>query len=79
MEMRVHVVEATKDDQTECWAAATHREDAIAAVQSQVHPDWRLVLTDRRLTRERVAELKMPRNNVRKLEADRKRRRGPRE
>jgi hypothetical protein len=61
LEMRVHLVEATKDDQTEYWAEATHREDAIAAVRSQVHPDWKLVLTERRLA------LTMRRNTVRKL------------
>jgi hypothetical protein len=61
--MRVHVVEATKDDQTDYWAAATHREDAIAAVRSQVHPDWKLVLTERRLV------LTIRRNIVRKLKA----------
>jgi hypothetical protein len=64
----VHVVEATKDGVTEYWAAATHREDAIAAVRSQVVQDWSLVLTERRLTREQFAELKMRRNSVRKLE-----------
>jgi hypothetical protein len=41
---------------------ARHRCDAVAAVRSQVHPDWSLVLTKRRLTRKQVAELKMLRN-----------------
>ena len=65
----VHVVEATKDGQTEYWAAATHRDDTVVAVLSQVYPDCDLVLTERRLTRKQRAELKMPRNSVRKLEA----------
>jgi hypothetical protein len=65
----VHVVEATKDGVTEYWAAATHRCDAVAAVSSQVDPDWSLVLTECRLTRGQFAELKMPHNSVRKLEA----------
>jgi hypothetical protein len=65
----VHVVEATKDGVTEYWAVTTHREDAVAAVRSQLHSDWYLVLTERRLTRKQRAELKMPQNSVRKLEA----------
>jgi hypothetical protein len=65
----VHVVETTKDGVTEYWAAATHRCDAVAAVRNQVQPDWSLVLTERRLTREQFVELKMRRNSVRKLEA----------
>ena len=33
----VHVVEATKDGQTEYWAAATHRDDTVVAVLSQFY------------------------------------------
>jgi hypothetical protein len=65
----IHVVMAMKDGVTEYWAVATHRDDAIAAIRSQVHPDWILVLTERRLTREQVVELKLRHNSVRKLEA----------
>jgi hypothetical protein len=65
----VHVVEATKDGQTEYWAAATHREDAITAVRCLVDPDWDLVVTERRLTRKKCAELKMRHNSARELEA----------
>jgi hypothetical protein len=63
------LVEAEKDGQTEYWAAATHRDDAIVAVGTQTGPDWKLVLTERRLTGKEAAKLKMGHNSVRKLNA----------
>jgi hypothetical protein len=64
-----HVVEARKGGQTEFWAAATHRDDALTAIASQTPPDWILVLTERCLTGEQAADLKMRHNSVRKLDA----------
>jgi hypothetical protein len=64
-----YVVEATTDGQIEYWAAAVHRDDALTLVLSQTPPDWNLVLTERRLTHEQAAELKMMHNTVLKLEA----------
>jgi hypothetical protein len=64
-----YVVEATKNGQTEYWAAATHRDDALAVVRTQTSPDWNLVLTTRCLMRKQAAELKMMHNTVLKLEA----------
>src|SRR6185437_2499340 len=62
-----HVVEATKDGQTEYWAVATHRDDALVVVGSQMSSDWNLVLTERFLTGKQVADLRLMHNSVRKL------------
>src|SRR5262245_26742914 len=43
-----HVVEATKNGETEYWVVTTHRDDALTVVGSQVDHDWNLVLTERR-------------------------------
>jgi hypothetical protein len=63
-----YVVAATKDGNTEYWAAATLREDAADTVGSQLGPGWTLTLTDKRLTPEAIAELKMRANCIRKLD-----------
>ena len=63
----VHVVAATRDGRTEYWAAATIRAEAVDAVRQQIAPGWTLALTERRLTPEKVAELKMRPNSVRLL------------
>jgi hypothetical protein len=64
-----YVVEATKDGQTEYWAVAAHRDDALIIVRTQTPPDWNLVLTERRLTHKQATELKIMHNTVRELEA----------
>jgi hypothetical protein len=64
-----HVVEATKNGQTEYWVVTTHRDDALTVVGSQVGPEWNLVLTERRLTGQQAGELKMMHNSVRKFNA----------
>lgn len=64
---RAHVVQATKDGQTEYWAAASHRDDALALVGSQTPSDWNLLLTERCLKGEQAADLKMMHDSVRKL------------
>ena len=64
-----YVVEATKDGQIECWAVATHRDDALAVVRGQTSSAWNLILTERRLTHKQAVELKMMHNTVLKLKA----------
>jgi len=63
----IYVVQATKDDKTEYWAAATIRENAITAVEKERGPGWTLTLTDRRLTGQRLSKLRMRPNSVQKL------------
>jgi hypothetical protein len=63
----IYVVEAMKDGAVEYWAAATLRENAVAAVAKQLGPEWVVTLTDRRLTNQRLSILKMLPNTVRKL------------
>ncbi len=65
---RVHVIQATKDGQTEHWAAAADREDAVAIVRKLVGAEWSLVLTDDRPLSKQLAK-RMRHNTVRKLEA----------
>jgi hypothetical protein len=45
----IYVVEAKKDGVTEHWAAATLRENAVAAVEKELGPGWIAILTDHRL------------------------------
>ena len=63
----IYVVEAKKDGVTEHWAAATLWENAVAAVEKELWPEWTVILTDRRLTNQRLSILKMLPNTVRKL------------
>jgi hypothetical protein len=65
---RIYVVAATKDGQTEFWAAATPRKTAAAEVQQLLPTGWMAVPTGWRLTPEKVAKLNMRANSVRKLE-----------
>jgi len=63
----VCIVAATKDSQTEYWAAATGREEAVAAVRKLLAPGWTATLTDRRISPKQIAVLHLPPNGVRKL------------
>jgi hypothetical protein len=63
----IYVVEATRDGAVEHWAAATVRENAVAAVAEQLGPEWVVTLTEHRLTNQRLSLLKMHPNTVRKL------------
>jgi hypothetical protein len=63
----IYVVEAMKDGAVEYWAAATLRENAVAAVAKQLGSEWIVMLTERRLTNQRPSILKMLPNTVRKL------------
>jgi hypothetical protein len=63
----VYVVSATKNGQSEFWAAATPRDSAAAQVQGSLPPGWEAKLTGWRLGPERIAELQMARNTVRRI------------
>ena len=63
----VYVVIATKDGQTEFWAAATPRHRAAAAVQRHLPPGWRVTFLGWRLSPTKAAALKMASGNVQKL------------
>jgi len=64
---RICVVAATKDGQTEFWAAATPRKTAAAEVQQLLPTGWMAVPTGWHLTPEKATELNMRANSVRKL------------
>ena len=63
----IYVVSATKNGQSEFWAAATPRRVAAAQVQRSLPPGWKATLTSWRLSSGRAAELEMRPNTVRKL------------
>jgi hypothetical protein len=63
----IYVVMAQKDGKVEYWAAATIRDQAVAAVEKNLPPGWTATLTERRLTAQRVTTLKMRPNTVQKL------------
>ena len=65
----IHVVAATKDGVIEYWAAAVPQTQAVAAVQAQLAPDWRLFLTNRRLPIAKVAALKLRPGTIRRLKS----------
>jgi len=43
----IYVVVAKKDNTVEYWAAATVRENAVAAVEKELPPGWTVTLTRR--------------------------------
>jgi len=63
----VYIVIATKDGQTEFWAAATPRHRAAAAVQQLLPPGWRITFLGWRLSPTKAAALKMSPDSARKL------------
>jgi hypothetical protein len=63
----VYVVSATGNGESEFWAAATPRDSAAAQVQGSLPPGWEARLTGWRLGAERIAELQMAPNTVRKI------------
>jgi len=63
----VYVVAATKGGETRYWAAAVPQHRAVDEVQRQLAHGWRVILTDRRLTPEDIAELKIRSNSVQEL------------
>jgi hypothetical protein len=63
----IYVVEAMRNGAVQYWAAATLRQNAVAAVVEKMGPEWVVTLTKRRLTNQRLSILKMRPNTVRKL------------
>ncbi|HTV27999.1 MAG TPA: hypothetical protein VMF32_09475 [Xanthobacteraceae bacterium] len=63
----VYIVIATKDGQTEFWAAATARTRAATAVQELAAPGWRVTFLGWRLNPAKAVALKMLPGSVRKL------------
>lgn len=49
------------------WAAATEQTQAVAIVQQRLPPGWSAVLTDRQLTPDEIASLKLRPGGVRQL------------
>jgi len=65
----LYVVAASKDGKTEYWVAATSPNQATAAIQLKVGPEWSVQLTSRRLTPSQRAELALRPDEVRHLPA----------
>jgi len=64
----VHLVLALKGKQSEIWAAATPRSDAVRAVQAVLGEGWKaLRIIPSHLLPDRVALLKLRPNDVRRL------------
>jgi hypothetical protein len=63
----IYVVQATKGERVEHWAAATIRQEAVAAVEKELGAGWTLVLTDRRLTGQQLSQLRLRPNSVQRL------------
>ncbi len=63
----IYIVVSTKDDTTLHWVAATSSEDAVTAVELLLGPGWTVALTERHITPEQVAALKLRDNEIREL------------
>jgi hypothetical protein len=63
----VYVVAAAKGGETRYWAAAVPQHRAVDEVARQLANGWHLTLTDRHLTPEQIAELKIRSNTVQEL------------
>jgi hypothetical protein len=63
----VYVVAAAKGGETRYWAAAVPQHCAVDEVARQLANGWHLTLTDRHLTPEQIAELKIRSNTVQEL------------
>jgi hypothetical protein len=61
------VVATSKGNMTVYWAAATAQAEAAAIVQKRLPPGWTATLTDRQLTPDQVAVLKLRPGDVRQL------------
>ena len=61
------VVATSKGNMTVYWAAATEQTQAVAIVQQRLPPGWSVVLTDRQLTPDEIASLKLRPGGVRQL------------
>jgi hypothetical protein len=63
----VYVVATSKGNMTVYWAAATKQAEAVTTVQQRIPPGWTAILTDRRLTPDQVASLRLRPGGVRQL------------
>jgi hypothetical protein len=63
----VFIVTASKEGQIEEWIAATSPKEAVVAVQLQAGPEWRVELTNRRLTPTEIASLNLRAGDVVRL------------
>jgi hypothetical protein len=63
----VHVVAATKDGETQFWAAATSRNEAVARVLQRLPRGWTATLMRWQLTAKKIAQLNLEPNAVEKL------------
>jgi len=63
----VYIVTATKNGQTEFWAAATPRHRAAATVQQLLPAGWRVAFLGWRLSPTKAAALEMSANSACKL------------
>jgi hypothetical protein len=64
----IHVVAATKDGQTQFWAAALPLHEVLAQVALEVGDGWALTVTTKRLTVQKAAALNMRSNSIRRIE-----------
>ena len=62
------IVVSTKHDTTIHWAAATSSEDAVTAVELLLGPGWTVAVTERHITPEQAAALKLRNNEICELE-----------
>jgi hypothetical protein len=63
----IYVVATSKGNMTVYWAAATPQADAVSAVEQRLPPGWTAILTDRRLTPDEIASLRLRPGGVRQL------------
>jgi hypothetical protein len=63
----IWVVAGTNGGRTEYWAAAFPESRVLEEVGNVAPPGWRLILTNKRLTTAKAAELKMRPNSIRQL------------
>jgi hypothetical protein len=65
---KIWIVVSTKGNTTLHWAAATSSEDAVTAVELLLGPGWTVALTERHITPEQVAALRLCDNEIRELQ-----------
>jgi len=63
----IHVVVAISDGETEFWAAAFPRHEAVKRVRELLPSGWTAKLMEWQLNPKRVAQLKMRANSVQRL------------
>jgi hypothetical protein len=63
----VYVVVGICGDKIQYWAAAVARRRAAQEVRSALGPEWKTTVLDWQLTPERLANLNLTRNSVRRI------------